>query len=198
MIESVDQRRRRLLVATTAVGAAGIGFAAVPFVASMGPSARALAARGPQEVDFSKLKAGEQMTVEWQGKPIWILRRTADMLARLKSNAPLLADPNSEVVTQQPGYAQNLGRSIQPEVFVVIGICTHLGCVPLQRFVPGAASGLGEAWPGGYFCPCHGSKFDLAGRVFKKVPAPTNLVVPRYHFLADTRAVIGVDPPAGR
>lgn len=179
------------------MGATGMAFAAVPFIASMLPSARARALGGPVEADFSKIEPGQQLTVEWRGKPVWIVRRTAPMLVRLKDNAPLLADPDSRAQTQQPPYAKNLNRSIRPDVFVVVGICTHLGCVPLQRFAVGVASSLGSEWPGGWFCPCHGSKFDLAGRVFKNVPAPTNLVVPPHHFVTDTHVVIGVDPPQG-
>jgi len=167
----------------------------MPFIESMLPSARARALGAPVEVDISKIEPGQQLTVKWRSQPVWVVHRTAAMLARLKDNAPLLVDPDSRVETQQPPYARNLYRSIRPDIFVVIGICTHLGCVPLQRFAVGEASGLGQNWPGGYFCPCHGSKFDLAGRVFKNVPAPTNLVVPPYHYATDTRIVIGVDPP---
>ena len=181
------------MISTSALGAAGVVSVAVPFIASMLPSARALARGGPVEVDFSKIEPGQQLTVEWRGKPVWIVRRTPPMLARLKDNAPLLVDPDSRVETQQPPYARNLYRSIRPDIFVVIGICTHLGCVPAQRFAVGEASGLGDDWPGGYFCPCHGSKFDLAGRVFRNVPAPTNLVVPPHYFVTDTHVVIGVD-----
>jgi len=190
----IDKRRRRLLIATTTLATAGVGFAAVPFVASMLPSERAKALGGPVEIDFNKLTPGELLTAAWRGKPVWIMRRTPPMLGQLGNNAPLLADPDSQVATQQPSYAKNLYRSIKPELLVMIGICTHLGCVPTQRFAVGEASGLGESWPGGFFCPCHGSKFDLAGRVFKNVPAPTNLVVPPHHFVTDTQVVIGVDP----
>lgn len=191
----MNPRRRRLVIATSAIGLAGIGLAAVPFVASMLPSGRAKALGGPVEVDIGKLEPGQMLTAEWRGKPIFIVRRTPEQLARLEGNAPLLVDPQSRVETQQPPYAQNLYRSIRPEVLVLIGLCTHLGCVPARHFEVGRASGLGPDWPGGWFCPCHGSKFDLAGRVFKDVPAPTNLVVPPHHYAGDARIVIGVDPP---
>jgi len=194
-MNTVNRRRRFLLIATSVLGISGVGFAAMPFIESMLPSARARALGAPVEVDISKIEPGQQLTVKWRSQPVWVVHRTAAMLARLKDNAPLLVDPDSRVETQQPPYARNLYRSIRPDIFVVIGICTHLGCVPLQRFAVGEASGLGQNWPGGYFCPCHGSKFDLAGRVFKNVPAPTNLVVPPYHYATDTRIVIGVDPP---
>jgi len=190
----MNPRRRRLLVITSGLGVVGTAFAITPFVMSMLPSARAKAAGAPVEVDISKIEPGQLLTVEWRGKPVWILRRTPAMLEELKKDESLLADPNSSVASQQPTYAQNLDRSIKPEYLVVIGICTHLGCVPLPRLVPGAPSGLGDSWPGGFFCPCHGSKFDLAGRVFKNVPAPTNLVVPPYSYLTDTRIIIGVGP----
>ena len=189
-----DKKRRKLLVAaTTAVGAVGAGFALAPFILSMNPSERAKAMGGPVEVDISKLEPGQMITVEWRSKPVWVVNRTPEMLARLETIADMLADPESRVESQQPPYAQNLTRSIRPETLVVIGICTHLGCVPVERFAVGAASGLGEDWPGGYFCPCHGSKFDMAGRVFKNVPAPTNLVIPPYSYLDEKRVIIGVD-----
>ncbi|MBI3899159.1 MAG: ubiquinol-cytochrome c reductase iron-sulfur subunit [Gammaproteobacteria bacterium] len=192
--EGVDPRRRRLLVATTGLGLVGAAFAATPFVKSMLPSARARAAGAPVEVDISKLESGQLITVEWRGKPVWIVRRTPEMLESLKQDEGILADPQSTVVSQQPAYAKNPGRSIKPEVLVLVGICTHLGCSPDKRLTAGATSGLGDNWPGGFFCPCHGSKFDLAGRVFKNVPAPTNLVVPQHSYLSDSRVLIGVDP----
>lgn len=195
--EGMNPRRRRLLVITSGLGVVGTAFAITPFVMSMLPSARAKAAGAPVEVDISKIELGQLLTVEWRGKPVWILRRTPDMLEELKKDESLLADPNSTVTSQQPKYAQNLTRSIKPEYLVLIGICTHLGCVPAQRLQAGAASGMGSDWPGGFFCPCHGSKFDLAGRVFKNVPAPTNLVVPPYRYLSDTRIIIGVDQKEG-
>lgn len=192
--EGADPRRRRfLLITTTGIGLVGTGFAAAPFVLSMTPSARARAAGAPVEVDISKLEPGQLLTVEWRGKPVWILRRTPEMLKSLSGLADKLADPHSEVSEQQPPYARNEHRSIKPEYLVLIGICTHLGCSPDKRLEAGAASGLGPDWPGGFFCPCHGSKFDLAGRVWKNVPAPTNLVVPPHTYVSNTRILIGVD-----
>lgn len=195
--EGVDSRRRRLLIVTTGLGLVGAGFAAYPFVRSMTPSARARAAGAPVEVDISRLEPGQILTVEWRGKPVWILRRTPEMLQSLKTAEPVLVDPASAVETQQPEYARNETRSIKPEVLVLVGICTHLGCSPDKRLEAGVASGLGPDWPGGFFCPCHGSKFDLAGRVYRNVPAPTNLVVPPHNYLADTRILIGEDPKKG-
>ncbi len=194
MTEIVNKNRRRLLIATSVLGGTGLVLASVPFIASMAPSARARALGSPVEVDFSKLEPGQMLTVEWRGQPIWIIRRTPEMLARLEKIADILVDPDSNVETQQPPYTKNLYRSIKPEIMVVIGICTHLGCIPTEHFPVGGASGISDAWPGGYFCHCHGSKFDLAGRVFKNVPAPTNLVVPAYSFVSDTKVLIGVDP----
>ncbi len=194
MSEGVDRDKRRFLtLLTTGVGAVGVGFAVTPFVLSMTPSARARAAGAPVEVDISKLELGQMMTVEWRGKPVWIVRRTKDMLAALPALDKQLADPESKVVDQQPDYAANPARSRKPELLVLVGICTHLGCAPSQKFQVGPASGMGDDWTGGFFCPCHGSKFDLAGRVFKGVPAPTNLPVPPHMFLSDTRILIGED-----
>ncbi|HJX19193.1 MAG TPA: ubiquinol-cytochrome c reductase iron-sulfur subunit [Acidiferrobacterales bacterium] len=194
MSEGVDRDKRRFLtLLTTGVGAIGVGFAATPFVLSMTPSARARAAGAPVEVDISKLEFGQMLTVEWRGKPVWIVRRNKDMLATLPALDMQLADPESKVADQQPAYAANPTRSRKPELLVLVGICTHLGCAPSQKFQVGPASGMGDDWTGGFFCPCHGSKFDLAGRVFKGVPAPTNLPVPPHMFLSDTRIVIGED-----
>lgn len=194
MSEGVDRDKRRFLtLITTGVGAVGAGFAATPFVLSMTPSARAKAAGAPVEVDISKLGPGMLHTEEWRGKPVWILRRTPEMLQSLPTLDKQLADPASKVADQQPVYAQNPTRSIKPEVLVVVGICTHLGCSPSKKLEAGGDAILGDDWLGGFFCPCHGSKFDLAGRVYKNVPAPTNLVVPPYKFLSDTRIVIGED-----
>ena len=191
---TVNLKKRRFLVAaTTAMGGAGIVLAATPFVLSMTPSARAKAEGGPVEVDIGKLQEGQLLTVEWRRKPVWILRRPPAMLANLEGLSEILVDPRSTVLSQQPSYARNLYRSIRPEVLVLLAVCTHLGCVPAQHFEPGTASGLGGDWPGGFFCHCHGSKFDLAGRVFKRVPAPTNLVVPPHRFASDTRIVLGDD-----
>jgi len=191
--EGVNPRRRRLLAITSGLGIVGAAFAATPFVLSMMPSARAKAAGAPVEVDISKLEPGQLLTVEWRGKPVWILRRTRAMLKSLTDVEKLLADPKSGVADQQPSYAQNDARSIKPEILVLVGICTHLGCSPDKRLDAGIASGLGDDWLGGFFCPCHGSKFDLAGRVYKNVPAPTNLVVPPHAYLSDRRIIIGAD-----
>lgn len=190
---NVDRRKRRFLLAATSVagGVAGVAVA-VPFVASMNPSARARAAGAPVEVDLSKVEAGMMVTVEWRGQPVWVVHRTREMIDSLHQLDSVVADPKSSM-PMQPEYAKNEARSIKPEYLVLVGICTHLGCSPSQKLAPGAESGLGEEWPGGFFCPCHGSKFDLAGRVYKGVPAPTNLKVPPYTYLSDTRLLIGED-----
>ena len=190
--EGVDNSRRRFLTAaTTVVGAVGAAGVAVPFLTSMWPSARAQAAGAPVEADISKLEPGAMLTAEWRGKPVWLVRRTEQNLTDLKSLDSALRDPGSEV-DQQPSYAKNEYRSIKPEVAVLIGICTHLGCSPTYR--PDVApQDLGKDWKGGFFCPCHGSRFDLAGRVFKGVPAPLNLVVPPYRYLSDTEIEVGND-----
>ena len=186
-----DSARRKILQqATTAVAGLALAGASYPFIASLAPSARARAQGGPVEVDLAPLQAGELATPEWRGKPVWILRRTPDMLSRLQSHRSELADPGSEVASQQPQYAANPGRSINPEIFVRVGLCTHLGCIPNFRPEPGSVQ---TDWPGGFYCPCHGSKFDLAGRVYSGSPAPTNLVVPRHSFIAADRLVIGRD-----
>lgn len=192
-----DRQRRQLVIATSALGAVGLGLAAVPFVRSMLPSARAKAMGGPVEVNIAGLEVGQLLTIAWRGKPVWILRRSPPTLAQLNEIGERLADPESRVESQQPPYAQNIHRSLRPELLVVLGLCTHLGCIPLKRFATGAQSGLGVDWPGGFFCPCHGSMFDLAGRVYKNVPAPTNLLVPPYTFLSDTRLLIGEHPKVG-
>ncbi len=192
MSEHVDQGRRQLLTAATALtGAVGAAFAAVPFLASWKPSARAKALGAPVEIDISKLEPGALLKVEWRGKPVWVLRRTDEMIAGLDEVQGLLADPGSEI-SEQPEYAKNEVRAIRPEFLVVLGVCTHLGCAPIERFRTGDAE-LGADWPGGFYCPCHGSKFDLAGRVFKGVPAPTNLVVPPYAFVDDNHILVGQD-----
>lgn len=194
----VDPRRRRFLViSTSVVGVAGVTVGSVPFFGSMLPSERALAAGAPVAVDVAKLEPGQQITVKWQRKPVWILRRSEDMLKRLDRPAAQLRDPESQVKSQQPAYAQNTYRSLRPEFFVTTAICTHLGCVP--KFRPDLAPvDLGSDWPGGYFCPCHGSRFDFAGRVYAGVPAPTNLVIPPYRFLSDGEIQIGVHPDSVR
>lgn len=192
--EGVNTGRRRFLTAaTTVVGGVGVAFAAVPFIASWQPSAKAKAIGAPVEVDISKLEPGQQLTVTWRGKPVWVVRRSKQTLAELPSLDRMLRDPRSEVESQQPAYCQNKYRSLKPEYLVLVGICTHLGCSP--TYVPeGEAHALGAEWKGGFFCPCHGSRFDMAGRVFQGVPAPTNLEVPPYHYESETRIVIGVDP----
>ncbi len=190
---NVDRGKRRFLVAASSVmgGVAGVAVA-VPFVLSMTPSARARAAGAPVEVDISKVEPGMLLTVEWRGKPVWIVHRTKEMLDSLPKMDGDVADPKSSVKSQQPDYAKNETRSIKPEYLVLVGICTHLGCSPSQKLAAGADD-MGASWPGGFFCPCHGSKFDLAGRVFKGVPAPINLEVPPYAYLSDTRLIIGAD-----
>jgi ubiquinol-cytochrome c reductase iron-sulfur subunit len=182
--------RRKFLVAATSV-ASGIAGAAIatPFLLSMMPSERAKAAGAPVEVDISKLEPGMLLMVEWRGKVVWILNRTPEMLATLEKIEGELADPNSDK-QQQPDYAKNRTRSIKPEILVAEGVCTHLGCSPVFR-KDVAPADLGPDWLGGFFCPCHGSKFDLAGRVYKSVPAPTNMVVPPHVYLSDTRLLIG-------
>jgi ubiquinol-cytochrome c reductase iron-sulfur subunit len=191
--DSIDKKKRRTLIAwTSAAGAvAGIGVA-VPFVMSMFPSARARAAGAPIEVDISKIEPGMMVTEAWRGKPVWILHRTEAMIERVPETDGEVADPNSRQ-PMQPDYAQNELRSIKPAYLVLVGICTHLGCSPTPKLEPGTAEGMGPNWTGGFFCPCHGSKFDLAGRVYKGVPAPVNLVVPPYTYLSDTRILIGQD-----
>ncbi|MEF3194265.1 MAG: ubiquinol-cytochrome c reductase iron-sulfur subunit [Halothiobacillaceae bacterium] len=190
--QDVDLRRRRFLTgAATVVGGVGVTAAMTPFISSFQPSAKAQAAGAPVEVDIGKLAPGQMITVEWRGKPVYILRRTQANLASLKALEGSLRDPASEV-PQQPDYARNEYRSRKPEIFVAIGICTHLGCAPTYR-PEIAPADLGAEWKGGFFCPCHGSRFDLAGRVYKGVPAPTNLEVPPYAFLSDTILLIGSD-----
>ncbi|ROR34780.1 ubiquinol-cytochrome c reductase iron-sulfur subunit [Inmirania thermothiophila] len=193
--DRTDAARRRFLVAATGVvGGVGVGFAAVPFVASLAPSARARAFGAPVQVDFAKLEPGQQMTVEWRGKPVWILHRTPQMLQTLAKIEDRLRDPQS-LRPQQPLYCRNRHRSIKPEFLIAIGICTHLGCVPTYR--PDVApEDLGPDWPGGYFCPCHGSRYDLAGRVYKGVPAPLNLEIPPHRYLGERVVEIGVDGKA--
>ena len=190
----VNQEKRNFLIAATAgVGALGAAAVAVPFVGSMLPSERAKAAGAPVEVDVSKIAPGSMITAEWRGKPVWIINRTDQMTAELAKHNDQLSDPNSEV-PQQPTYCKNASRSIKPNLAVVVGICTHLGCSPSEKLQAGGD--MGENWTGGFFCPCHGSKFDLAGRVFKGSPAPINLVVPPYQYLSDSTLLIGVDEKA--
>ena len=193
----LDTSKRTWLIASGCAGAAGAAFTAVPFVASFQPSERAKAAGAPVEVDIGALKPGEKITVEWRGKPVWILRRTPEMLASLDKTQGELADPESKrTAYPTPEYAQNQYRSIKPEVFVAVGICSHLGCSPTDKLQPGPQPSLPDDWSGGFLCPCHGSTFDLAGRVFKNKPAPDNLEVPPYMYLSDTRLLIGDDKKA--
>ena len=190
--QEVDNSRRRFLtLATSAAGGVLAAAAAIPFLASWKPSERAKAAGAPVEVDLSKIEAGQLVTAAWQGKPVWVVNRTEQQLKDLPSNDGNLSDPESKV-PQQPEYCANPTRSIKPEWWVAVGICTHLGCSPTYR--PDLApADLGKDWKGGFYCPCHGSKFDLAGRVFKGMPAPTNLVIPPYKYLSDTMVLVGVD-----
>ena len=188
-------RRRFLTAATSVVGAVGMGFVLVPFISSMQPSAKARAAGAPVRADISKLEPGQMIRVKWRGKPVWLVRRTEKMLEVLPTLDTTLRDPES-LESIQPPYAQNEYRSIKPELLVTVGICTHLGCSPTYRPDVGAAD-LGADWEGGFFCPCHGSKFDLAGRVYKGVPAPTNLVIPPHSYLSDTELLIGQDDIEG-
>lgn len=192
--EVVDQSKRRLLTAAAgAMGGVGVVAIATPFVLSMQPSAKAQAAGAPVEVDISQLEMGQRLVVEWRGKPVWIVRRSKEMLDALPTLNSSLRDPRSEEEEQQPDYAKNPMRSIRPEILVLVGICTHLGCSP--NFRPEfAAADIGADWKGGFFCPCHGSRFDLAGRVYLSVPAPLNLVVPPHRYKTDTLIQIGIDP----
>lgn len=192
----VDIKRRRMLVAATGVmGAIGATFLATPFVASWEPSERAKALGAPVDVDISKLEDGQLLTVNWRGKPVWVLKRTPEMLATLDKVEAELRDPDSNESIQPP-YCKNKYRAIKPETFVAVGVCTHLGCAPLFKPDPADAD-LGSDWPGGFFCPCHGSRFDLAGRVFKAVPAPTNLEIPPHHYRSATLIRVGEDPKEG-
>jgi len=194
----VDSGKRTWLIASGCAGAVGVGFTAVPFVSTFQPSERARAAGAAVEVDISSLKPGEKLTVEWRGKPVWIVRRTPEQLAALPKVDALLADPNSQRKPDEltPEYARNEHRSIKPEVLVAVGICSHLGCSPSDKFQPGAQPSLPDDWAGGFLCPCHGSTFDMAGRVYKNKPAPDNLEVPPHMYLSDTTLVIGEDKKA--
>lgn len=193
--DGVDTSRRRFLtVAASVVGGIGAVYTAVPFLASMQPSARAQAAGAPVEVDISKLEPGQKINVEWRGKPVWVVKRTPEMLDALPGLDAGLADPASEA-PQQPDYAKNPARSIKPEILILVGICTHLGCSPTYR-PEIAPEDMGPDWKGGFFCPCHGSKFDLAGRVFRGLPAPTNLIVPPHRYVGDSVILIGEDQGA--
>lgn len=190
--DDVDLSKRRMLVgATTVVGGVGVGFTAVPFVSSWMPSEKAAAAGAPVEVDLSTIEEGQLRVVEWRGKPVWIVRRTQEMLDTLSKVSGSLRDPESKE-SDQPEYTQNEARALKPEYMVMLGICTHLGCSPTFR--PDIApADLGADWVGGFLCPCHGGKYDLAGRVYKGVPPPLNLPIPPYRYLSDTKILIGED-----
>jgi ubiquinol-cytochrome c reductase iron-sulfur subunit len=194
----VDTSKRTWIIATGCAGAVGGAAVAVPFVSTFQPSERAKAAGAAVEVDISALKAGEKMTVEWRGKPVWIFKRSPEQLAALAKNDAQLADPKSERKPGEltPPYARNEGRSIKPEIMVAVGICSHLGCSPSDKFQLGAQPSLPDDWTGGFLCPCHGSTFDMAGRVFKNKPAPDNLEVPPHYYMSDTRLLIGDDKKA--
>jgi len=190
--KKVNLDRRRFLVTVTSVtGAIGATSLGIPFVSSMLPSEKAKAAGAPVQVDVSQVEQGKVLTTEWRGRPVWILNRSDSMIKSLESNPKKLSDPNLKVSSQQPKYCQNKTRSIKPNMLVIVGICTHLGCSPSPRLSP--KGDMGENWKGGFFCPCHGSKFDLAGRVFKGSPAPTNLVVPPHKYLNENTIIIGED-----
>ncbi len=193
-----DPSKRTWIIASTCAGIAGAAATAVPFVSTFQPSERAKAAGAAVEVDISVLKPGEKITVEWRGKPVWIVRRTPEQLAALGSLSGELADPDSKRKPDEltPAYARNEGRSIKSEFLVAVGICTHLGCSPSDKFQIGAQASLPDNWKGGFFCPCHGSTFDMAGRVFKNKPAPDNLEIPPHMYLSDSRLLIGEDTKA--
>ncbi|MCV2356641.1 ubiquinol-cytochrome c reductase iron-sulfur subunit [Paucibacter sp. B2R-40] len=195
--QQVDHGKRTWLIATSCAGAVGGVAVAVPFVSSFAPSERAKAAGAAVEVDISAIKPGEKLTVEWRGKPVWIVRRTPEQVAALSGHDAELADPMSKrTAFPTPEYARNEARSIKPEFMVAVGICSHLGCSPSEKFTAGPQPSLPDDWRGGFLCPCHGSTFDLAGRVFKNKPAPDNLEVPPHMYLSDTKIIIGEDKPA--
>ena len=196
--QQIDSSKRTWIIASSCAGVVGVGATAVPFVSSFQPSERARAAGAAVEADISALKPGEKMTVEWRGKPVWIVRRTEEQLAALPKVDKELADPESKRTNfaATPEYARNDWRSIKKEYLVVVGICSHLGCSPSDKFTPGAQPSLPDDWAGGFLCPCHGSTFDMSGRVYKDKPAPDNLEVPPYMYLSDTRLIIGEDKKA--
>ena len=196
--QQIDSSKRTWIIASACTGAVGGIAAAVPFVSTFQPSERAKAAGAAVEVDIAGMQPGEKKTVEWRGKPVWIVRRTPEQLATLSAVAPSLADPDSKRKPEEltPAYARNEARSIKPEYFVAVGICTHLGCSPSDKFQLGAQPSLPDDWKGGFLCPCHGSTFDMAGRVFKNVPAPDNLEIPPHMYLSDSKLLIGEDKAA--
>ncbi|MCK5888613.1 MAG: ubiquinol-cytochrome c reductase iron-sulfur subunit [Methylococcales bacterium] len=188
--EVVDRSKRQFLTTgLTVVGAVGTGYLAVPFLSQMQPSAKAMAAGAPVEIDISKIEPGQLIRVAWRGKPVWVLSRTPEILKILETDTSKLADPNSHE-SDQPAHSENPLRSVKPEIFIAVGLCTHLGCSPTFR-PEIAPNDLGSDWNGGFFCPCHGSGFDLAGRVYRSVPAPTNLVIPPYRYITDTLIIVG-------
>ncbi|MDP3519328.1 MAG: ubiquinol-cytochrome c reductase iron-sulfur subunit [Hydrogenophaga sp.] len=194
---TVDNGRRNWLITSCAVGGAGAAAVAVPFVSTFQPSERAKAAGAAVEVDVSGIQPGEKLVVEWRGKPVWILRRTPEQLESLKAVEAQLADPNSDrTAYPTPDYAKNTHRSIKPEYLVAVGICTHLGCSPGDKLAPGPQPSLPDDWKGGFLCACHGSTFDVAGRVFKNKPAPDNLEIPPHYYLSDTTLLVGEDKKA--
>ena len=194
----IDSSKRTWLIATGCAGAVGGVATAVPFVSTFQPSEKAKAAGAAVEVDISELKPGERVTVEWRGKPVWIIKRTPEQLAELPKIDPQLADPQSKRKPDEftPPYARNVHRSIKPEILVAVGICPHLGCSPSEKYTPGPQPSLPDDWKGGFLCPCHGSTFDMAGRVYKNKPSPDNLEVPPHVYLSDTRLLIGDDKKA--
>lgn len=196
--KKIDASKRTWLIASGCAGAVGGVATAIPFVSTFQPSERAKAAGAAVEVDIGELKPGEKVTVEWRGKPVWIVRRTPEQVAALAGIEGLLADPKSERKPDEltPEYARNEARSIKPEFFVAVGICSHLGCSPSDKFQLGAQPSLPDDWKGGFLCPCHGSTFDMAGRVFKNKPAPDNLEVPPHMYLSDSKLLIGEDKKA--
>ena len=193
MTNTVDTDKRRFLTnATTVVGSIGAIAVTIPFISSLSPSAKARAAGAPVEVDISKLEVGQLLTIEWRGKPVFVFRRSEESLSALANLKTELRDPHSEELSQPPSYCKNDLRSIRQDLMVLVGICTHLGCAPTYR-PELAPEDLGPDWQGGFFCPCHGSTFDLAGRVYQSVPAPTNLVVPPHYFISDNKLLIGTE-----
>jgi ubiquinol-cytochrome c reductase iron-sulfur subunit len=196
--KKIDGGKRTWIIASGCAGAVGVGFVAVPFVSSFEPSERERAAGAPVEVDISGVRPGDKLTVAWRGKPVWIVHRTPEQLAELPKVDAELADPESKRnnFSTTPAFARNDWRSIKPEYLVVVGICTHLGCSPSDKFTPGPQPSLPNDWSGGFLCPCHGSTFDMSGRVFKGKPAPDNLEVPPYMYLSDSRILVGAEKKA--
>lgn len=194
----IDSSKRTWIITSACAGAVGVAATAVPFISTFQPSERAKAAGAAVEVDIGGLKPGEKLTVEWRGKPVWVVRRTPEQLAVLSTLTAELADPESKRKQDEltPAYARNEARSIKPEYFVAVGICTHLGCSPSDKFQTGPQASLPDDWHGGFLCPCHGSTFDMAGRVFKNKPAPDNLEIPMHMYLSDSKLLIGEDKKA--